>query len=122
MADGSVGVAGATASYDAGKVNLHDWIDELMDALDVEVEMDEALILDVARQAAHRVQRPAAPISTFLLGYAAAQADGDVERMEELAGRVLALADSWEGGEDLEAALQVDESELVEHPELVDAD
>jgi hypothetical protein len=103
-------------------VNLHDWIDELMDALDVEVEMDEALILDVARQAAHRVQRPAAPISTFLLGYAAALADGDVEKMEELAGRVLALADSWEGGEDLEAALQVDESELVESPELVEAD
>jgi len=27
---------------------------------------------------------------------------------------VLALAESWEGGEDLEAALEVDESELVD--------
>jgi hypothetical protein len=103
-------------------VNLHDWIDELQDALDIEVELDEGLILDVARQAAHRVQRPAAPISTFLLGYAAALADGNVEKMEELAGRVLALAESWEGGEDLEAALQVDESELVGDAALVDAD
>ena len=103
-------------------MNLHDWIDELQDALDIEVELDEGLILDVARQAAHRVQRPAAPISTFLLGYAAALAEGDVEKVEELAGRVLALAESWEGGEDLEAALQVDESELTGDAALVDAD
>ena len=116
------GVAGGAPSYDAGPVNLHDWIDELQDALDVEVEIDEGLILDVARQAAHRVERPAAPISTFLLGYAAALAEGDVEKVEELAGRVLALAESWEGEEDLEAALQVDETELVGDPALVDAD
>jgi len=103
-------------------VNLHDWIDELQDALDIEIELDEGLILDVARQAAHRVQRPAAPISTFLLGYAAALAEGDVQRTEELAGRVLALAESWEGGEDLEAALQVDEEEIVGDAALVDAD
>ena len=106
-------------------MNLHDWIDELMDVLDIEVEMDEGLVLDVARQAAHRVQRPAAPISTFLLGYAAGLQEGGTEEIEALAGRVLALAESWEGGEDLEAALQVDESELdvdLVDPALVDAD
>ena len=80
-------------------MNLHDWIDELMDALDIEAELDEALILDVARQAAHRVQRPAAPISTFLLGYAAALAGGGVEETEALAARALDLAARWEGGE-----------------------
>ena len=103
-------------------MNLHDWIDELMDVLDIEVEMDEGLVLDVARQAAHRVQRPAAPISTFLLGYAAGLKESSTEEIEALAGRVLALAESWEGGEDLEAALQVDESELEVDAELVDAD
>ena len=77
-------------------MNLHDWIDELMDVLDIEVEMDEGLVLDVARQAAHRVQRPAAPISTFLLGYAAGLAEGGAEEIEGLAGRVLALAESWD--------------------------
>jgi hypothetical protein len=80
-------------------VNLHDWIDELMDVLDVELEMDEGLVLDVAREAAHQVQRPAAPISTFLLGYAAGVAGGGSEDVERLAARVLALADRWEGGE-----------------------
>jgi hypothetical protein len=99
-------------------VNLHDWIDELMDVLDIEGEIDEGLVLDVARQAAHRVQRPAAPISTYLLGYAAALAGGGTEEVEELAGRVLDLAEKWEGGEDLEAALAIEEPEA----ELVEAD
>ncbi len=99
-------------------MNLHDWIDELMDALDIEAEVDEGLILEVARQAAHRVDRPAAPISTYLLGYAAALAGGGSEEVENLAGRVLALADKWEGEEDLaaelEQGLEIDESELVD--------
>lgn len=93
-------------------MNLHDWIDELCDALDVEVEVDEALILDVAREAAHRVQRPAAPVSTFLLGYASALAGGSVERTEHLAGRALDLAARWEGGETLDDDVPVDEAEL----------
>jgi hypothetical protein len=94
-------------------VNLHDWIDELCDALDLEVEVDEGLILDVAREAAHRVERPAAPVSTFLLGYASALAGGSVERTEHLAGRALDLAAKWEGGESLAEDVPVDESELV---------
>ena len=110
-------------------MNLHDWIDELMDVLDIEGEIDEALILDVAREAAHRVVRPAAPISTYLLGYAAAMAGGGVEETEALAARVLDLAEKWEGGEDLEAALAVDDAELdgglnggIDDGELVEAD
>ncbi|HEY0904086.1 MAG TPA: DUF6457 domain-containing protein [Marmoricola sp.] len=77
-------------------MNLHDWIDELCDALDVEVDLDEALILDVAREAAHNVDRPAAPISTFLLGYAAARAEGDPEEVERLAGAAMVLAQRWD--------------------------
>jgi hypothetical protein len=77
-------------------VNLHDWIDELCDALDVEVDVDESLILDVAREAAHNVERPAAPISTFLLGYAAARADADVDELDRLAGAALDLARRWD--------------------------
>ncbi len=93
-------------------MNLHDWIDELCDALDVEVEFDEGLVLDLAREAAHRVERPAAPVSTFLLGYASALAGGSVERTEMLAARALDLAAKWEGGEAEEPDVEVDESEL----------
>lgn len=77
-------------------VDLHDWIDELCDVLDLEVELDEALVLDLARDAAHLVERPAAPITTFLLGYAAAQAGGDVAETERLAGLATALAQRWD--------------------------
>lgn len=77
-------------------MNLHDWIDELCDVLDIEIEVDEALILDLARDAAHNVLRPAAPISTFLLGYAAGAAGASVEQLEQLAARATALAVNWE--------------------------
>lgn len=77
-------------------MNLHDWIDELCDALDIETEVDEALVLDLARSAAHNVTRPAAPITTYLLGWAAGAADADVEKVEALAARAQALADGWD--------------------------
>ena len=68
-------------SYDCGPVNLHDWIDELCDALDIEAEVDEALVLDLARDAAHNVQRAAAPITTYLLGFAAAAHGASPDRV-----------------------------------------
>ena len=77
-------------------MNLHDWIDELCDALDVEVDVDESLVLDVAREAAHGVDRPAAPVSTFLLGYAAARSEADPDELDRLAGAVMDLAQRWD--------------------------
>ena len=74
----------------SGPVNLHDWIDELSDVLDVDTEVDEALVLDLARVAAHNVARPAAPITTYLLGFAAGSQDADPEAIEALAARVAA--------------------------------
>jgi hypothetical protein len=90
-------------------VNLHDWIDELCDVLEIEVEADEALILDLARDAAHSVERRAAPISTFLLGYAAAASDGDPGEVERLAGLAMGLAQRWDKSpEELEQEDDVD--------------
>ncbi len=83
-------------------VTLHDWIDELCDALDIDAEIDEALILDLARDCAHAVERPAAPISTYLLGYAAALHGGGPEKLEELAAKATLLAEKW-GGEEVSA-------------------
>jgi hypothetical protein len=98
-------------------VNLHDWMDELCDVLDIEVEVDEALILDLARDAAHNVERPAAPVSAYLLGYAAAASGGDPAEVERLAGLASALALRWDKSpEDLEHEDEDDEVEaqLVE--------
>ncbi|NYG59530.1 hypothetical protein BJ980_002453 [Nocardioides daedukensis] len=77
-------------------MNLHDWIDELCDVLDIETELDEALVLDLARAAAHNVVRPAAPLTTYLLGYAAGVKGASVEEIEQLAARAQTLADHWE--------------------------
>ena len=77
------------SSTTLGRVTLHDWIDELCDVLDVEPRSTRRVILDLARDAAHGVQRTAAPITTYLLGYAAALAGGSPETVEELAGRAI---------------------------------
>lgn len=77
-------------------MNLHDWIDELCDVLEVEAEVDEALILDLARVAAHNVARPAAPITTFLLGLAAGSAGAGPAQIEAFAARAEQLAAAWD--------------------------
>ncbi len=99
-------------------MNLHDWIDELCDVLDVDTEVDEALVLDIARVAAHDVTTVAAPITTYLLGYAAAVHGGNPEKVEELSARASELAEKWGGDEvsadDFTEADEIDEDELVE--------
>ena len=77
-------------------VNLHDWIDELCDVLDIETEVDEALVLDLARSAAHNVTKVAAPITTYLLGVAAGSQDANPEQIERLAAKAQLLADHWD--------------------------
>ena len=81
---------------DIERVNLHDWIDELSDVLDVETEVDEGLVLDLARVAAQNVQRTAAPISAYLLGFCAGAGDLDPEQVEQMAARAQALAEGWD--------------------------
>ena len=49
------------------------WIDMVIAELDVPAPPDIETILDVAKDAAHSVERPAAPVSTYLLGYAVAK-------------------------------------------------
>jgi len=98
-------------------VTLHDWIDELCDALDIDAEVDEGVILDLARDAAHSVERPAAPITTYLLGYAAALSGGRPDKVEELAARATELAEKWGGEKDELAEVEVEVDE-----ELVDID
>lgn len=56
---------------------LEEWVVELSAALDLPTDSaDIALLLDLARDAAHTVARPAAPVTTFLVGLAAGRAGG----------------------------------------------
>lgn len=90
-------------------VNLHDWIDELCDALDIETEVDEALVLDLARSAAHNVTKVAAPITTYLLGVAAGSQAANPEKIEHLAAKAQLLADHWDRPAGAPDPLDVDE-------------
>jgi Domain of unknown function (DUF6457) len=78
-------------------VNLHDWIDELCDVLEIEeAEVDEGLILDLARISAHQVERMAAPVTAYILGLAAGTQGADPSAVEGLAARAQALAEGWD--------------------------
>jgi hypothetical protein len=57
--------------------------------------VDTGVLLDLARDAAHGVARPAAPLTTFLVGYAAAKAGGGPEAVREAARKAADLAVLW---------------------------
>ena len=70
---------------------MQEWVDAVRLALGVDVALDIDVILDVARDAAHGVDRPAAPITTYLLG-AAVAAGADPA---EAAATIGELARGW---------------------------
>jgi hypothetical protein len=71
---------------------LDSWVTAVCGELGLDPAAAPDAVLDVARDAAHNVARPAAPLTTYLLGRA-------VERgvpLEEAAARVSRLATTWE--------------------------
>ncbi|RYB94167.1 hypothetical protein EUA93_07300 [Nocardioides oleivorans] len=90
-------------------MNLHDWIDELSDVLDVEAEVDEGLVLDLAKTVADNVQKTAAPITAYLLGVAAGAGAANPEAVERLAARAQQLAESWDRPADAADPVDVDD-------------
>ena len=74
---------------------LDEWIAAAKDELGIDLDVDTGVLLDLARDAAHGVARPAAPLTTFLVGYAAAQAGGGPEAVAEAARKAAALAVRW---------------------------
>ncbi|MFD7826302.1 DUF6457 domain-containing protein, partial [Kitasatospora sp. NPDC059803] len=55
---------------------LEDWIAEVRADLGIDLDVDVRGLLDLTRVVAHGVARPAAPLTAFLIGYAAAQLGG----------------------------------------------
>lgn len=69
------------------------WVEELARHLEIEgVPLDVDAVLALAGKAAHTVVRPAAPVTTFLLGYvtglAEASGQADFERASRAASAV----------------------------------
>jgi hypothetical protein len=74
---------------------LDEWIAAAKTELDIDLDVDTGALLDLARDAAHGVARPAAPLTTFLVGYAAAHAGGGPEAVRAAAEKAAALARRW---------------------------
>nr|WP_316522305.1 DUF6457 domain-containing protein [Kitasatospora sp. K002] len=74
---------------------LDDWIAEAKADLGIDLDVDVRGLLDTARVVAHGVARPAAPLTAFLIGYAAARRGGGAEAVAEATRRVEALAERW---------------------------
>lgn len=75
---------------------IDDWVTELCEALDVPSDaVDVAALLDLARDAAHHVERPAAPITTYIVGLAAGRTDASAATVAELTARAARVARGW---------------------------
>jgi len=68
------------------------WTEAVCADLNLPADANIDLILDVARVAAHSVERPAAPVTTYLLGVAVA---GGMD-VTEAAAKIQALAEAWQ--------------------------
>ena len=75
---------------------LQRWLLETGDALGVDPEVvDTELLLDLARDGAHGVARPAVPLTCFLVGLAVARGGGGHEDLDRIAAEVTRRASEW---------------------------
>lgn len=76
---------------------LDQWTADLARELGIDATLDIDVdgLLDLARDAAHNVARPAAPLSTFLVGFAAAQAGGTSTDIAQAIDTARMLALRW---------------------------
>jgi len=84
-----------TEDQDHTRESIELWVRELAHHLEIDgVQIDIDAILGLAGQAAHTVVRPAAPVTTYLIGYVAGLAEGtgqaDLPTASRAASRVAA--------------------------------
>lgn len=70
---------------------LEEWTQAVVAELGLADAADRDLVLDLARDVAHNVARPAAPLTTYLAGVAV----GAGEDASDVAARITRLAAAW---------------------------
>lgn len=72
------------------------WVEHLCATLGVEASaVDMRALLDATRDVAHHVDRPAAPVSAFVIGLAAARDGGTPEAVRAACERTAEAAREW---------------------------
>jgi hypothetical protein len=75
-------------------MTLQEWVAVVQAELGTDLDMDLDQMLNLARDAAHEIARPAAPLTTFLVGYAAGRRDGSPDDVTAAADAVRRLIDA----------------------------
>lgn len=70
---------------------MNAWVEAVQKELGLQVSFDVDSLLDAARVAAHTIERPAAPITTFLIGVAVANGID----LQEACTKIAELAKTW---------------------------
>ena len=81
---------------------LDDWTAAVVDELGITDLVDgrtRDLVLDMTKDVAHGVARPAAPLTAYLMGLAAGRA-GSADEAAALAARISQMALAWENPEE----------------------
>ncbi|MDQ6874376.1 MAG: DUF6457 domain-containing protein [Actinomycetota bacterium] len=74
---------------------LEEWIAAVCAELGIAVPIDRDLVLDMTREVAHGVARPAAPLTAYLVGLAAGNAADPPAATVAAVGQVVSLAQRW---------------------------
>ena len=78
---------------------LSEWVTAVARELGLEQALDSVgtvdLVLDLTSDVAHGVNRPAAPVTAFLIGVAAGRADDPTVAARDYAGKIAKLAEGW---------------------------
>lgn len=78
-----------------------EWVDLVCRELDITDAVSPAAmqprVLDLSRDVAHQVARPAAPLTAYLLGLAAGRSSDPEATADQLAQRLSLLAHRWQG-------------------------
>ncbi|MFF7966864.1 DUF6457 domain-containing protein [Streptomyces sp. NPDC007903] len=74
---------------------MHEWIAAAKAELGIDLDVDIAELLDMTKVVAHEVARPAAPITSFLVGYAAGLQTGGAGAVSEANRKVTEMAEQW---------------------------
>ena len=82
-----------------GVNTLKEWVDLVCRELEITAvvspEAMQSRVLDMSRDVAHQVARPAAPLTAYLLGLAAGRSGDPEATAEEFAARLCVLAQRW---------------------------
>ncbi|HEX4428678.1 MAG TPA: DUF6457 domain-containing protein [Frankiaceae bacterium] len=76
---------------------LDAWLAEAGDALGVDRDaMQRDLLLDLTRDVAHGVARPAAPLTAFLVGLAAGRSGGSADDVKAAIARLASVLEAYQ--------------------------